>query len=87
MLATRVTLGGRLCTMQEAQSADRSIIAQQKKAIERELTATIMSPAGGASIGGSRTKEDDSHLQRTLAMHVARERVATQGGNALLASR
>jgi hypothetical protein len=87
MLATRATLGGRLCTVQEAKSTNRSALEEQKKSAERALTATTMAPAAGASVGGSRSKEQTATVRTVTSQTTALERVTTQGGNALLASR
>jgi hypothetical protein len=67
MLATRVALGGRLCTKQEVKSEQQSIMIEEKNEMKSQLTATVITPGGGLSIGGNRSKGSTSTDQGDLS--------------------
>ncbi len=73
--------------MQETNAQDRLDLSEKKKEIRMELTASLMTPAGGIDAGGNRTRDDGLSVLDTASARVTRMTVATQGGNALLASR
>jgi len=66
---------------------DKSEISEAKKKVLMQLTATLLTPAGGIDIGGENSKGSDSSEQVTKADTTTRMMVQTQGGNALLVAK
>jgi hypothetical protein len=73
--------------MQEIRSEDRSLIEEKKNEMRTKLSVTIMTPAGGLGVGGGHTRGQDSSGTDISSGQTTRMAIATQGGNALLASR
>jgi hypothetical protein len=63
------------------------MIVEAKKEIRKELTATIMTPAGGLDVGGSKKQGLTTTGRNEEADMTTRMTIQTQGGNALLAAR
>ncbi|KAF5725218.1 membrane attack complex component perforin [Fusarium mundagurra] len=86
IIATKVTLGGRLCTTQEVNSADESKISEAKREVRKQLTATLTTPAAGLDLRGNRGKSVGTYERQISAEITTRTTIHTQGGNALLAA-
>lgn len=87
VLPTRVTLGGRLCTSQEAFTDDRSDVARKRKAVQTQLDATVKAAGAGLRLGGSRNKGSDFEANEIEKYQSSSATTETQGGNGLLSSR
>jgi len=80
-------LGGRLCTSQDVNSNDETDILGIKREIRKQLTATVMTPAGGFDHGANKTKNFQTTSREVSADETTRMTIQTQGGNALKAAR
>lgn len=87
IIATKVTLGGRLCTTQDVNSDDKKEISETKREVRKQRTATLMTPAGEFDQGISKTKGTEETGGVTLADKTTRMTIQTQGGNSLMAAR
>ncbi|KAK2468692.1 hypothetical protein H9L39_19619 [Fusarium oxysporum f. sp. albedinis] len=87
IIVTKITLGGRLCTTQEVNSADESKISEAKREVRKQLTATLSAPAAGLDLRGTRGKSVGTSERQVSAETTTRTTIHTQGGNALLAAR
>ena len=86
LIATRVTLGARLCTREEVKNDEQSKAATMKKELRSQLEATVMTPAGGFSIGGNRSQGSETKDQNSLSAKGQQMLIETQGGDSFLAS-
>ena len=86
-MATRVTLGGRLCTAKEVRADEKTNIADEKRKLKAELTATIVAPAAGVDVGATHTRNLTTTDKAEAHSQTTRMTIETQGGNALLASK
>ncbi|KAI3565898.1 hypothetical protein IWW34DRAFT_777279 [Fusarium oxysporum f. sp. albedinis] len=86
IIVTKITLGGRLCTTQEVNSADESKISEAKREVRKQLTATLSAPAAGLDLRGTRGKSVGTSERQVSAETTTRTTIHTQGGNALLAA-
>jgi len=57
-----------------------------KKEMRSQLEATVMTPAGGFSMGGTRSQGSESKDQKNLSEKGQRMLIETQGGDSFLAS-
>lgn len=80
-------MGGRLCTSQDVNSNDKTDILETKFKIRKQLTAAIMTPAGGFDHGANKTKNSETTSREVSADNTIRMTIQTQGGNALKAAR
>ena len=87
IIATKVTLGARLCTTQEVTTEDKSEVTEAKNEVLKQLTATLVTPAGGFDTGGKRNRGRESTDQATTVDIMNRMMIQTQGGDALLAAK
>lgn len=87
IIATRVVLGGRLCTSKEIAAHQKSNMAEERRRLRSELTATIVGPGAGSSSSISHIKDNSATNKVDTTQRTTRMTIETQGGNALLASR
>ena len=88
MLPSRVTLGGRLCTTKELASDHKSSISEERKNVERNLTAKVNAASfAGIDLGYKKNKGSENSESENRATDWSRMTLETQGGNGLLASR
>jgi hypothetical protein len=86
-VATKVTLGGQLCTTQEVKTDDKSEVSKTKKEVLKQLTATLVTPVGGFDNRGKRNRVRASSEQVTKTDTTTRIIIQTQDRNTLLAAK